>query len=277
MKTIYADDMFLLNLIINYFIILSTVKLCALPLTRKRFALGAAVGALYSVLLLLPGFYPLALPPVKLLLGALITWLSFACRGRFLKLYIAFMAVSATFGGGVIAVSLLSGGSWQDGLYINVSMKVLLLSFAACYFALTLIFNRIAEKRSSEKTSVHLSLLGTTVKFQALYDTGNRLFDPLSGLPVMVVEAGCLAALFSAENLAALNSGAAEFIAGLDSQPLLRSRFRLVPYSSVGIKQSLLPVFRPDELVINGNTEKNLLVGISPNTLSDFGDFSALI
>ena len=165
MKTIYADDMFLLNLIINYFIILSTAKLCALPLTRKRFALGAAVGALYSVLLLLPGFYPLALPPVKLLLGALITWLSFACRGRFLKLYIAFMAVSATFGGGVIAVS----------------------------------------------------------------------------------------------------------------QPLLRSRFRLVPYSSVGIKQSLLPVFRPDELVINGNAEKNLLVGISPNTLSDFGDFSALI
>ncbi len=196
MKTIYVDDMFLLNLIINYFILLSTAKLCALPLKRWRFGFGAAVGALYSVLILLPSVAFLATPPAKLALGAIISLIAFGSKGKSFRRYISFLAVSAAFGGGVIAVSLLSGSSLDDGLYISVSMRVLVLSFATCYFALTLVFNRLAVRRQKETAAVRLCFLGKTVEFSALYDTGNQLYDPISGLPVMVAELKTLLPLF---------------------------------------------------------------------------------
>ena len=69
--------MFLLNLIINYFIVLATAKLCALPLKRLRFAVSAAAGALYSVLLLFKPLSFLASPVMKLVLGFLMTLIAF--------------------------------------------------------------------------------------------------------------------------------------------------------------------------------------------------------
>lgn len=84
MKTVYVDEMFVLNLIINYFILIATAKLCALPLTRLRFVAAAALGALYSVLLLLPELGFLATPITKICLGALMTLIAFGKVRRLL-------------------------------------------------------------------------------------------------------------------------------------------------------------------------------------------------
>ena len=47
MKTVYLDELFVLNLVIDYFLLLAAAKLCALPFRRGRFALAAALGGLY--------------------------------------------------------------------------------------------------------------------------------------------------------------------------------------------------------------------------------------
>ena len=276
MKTVYADEMFLLNLIINYFILLATAKLCALPLKRVRFALSAAFGALYSVLLLFPMFRILASPVLKIVLGFVMTLMAFGVDKIF-KPFLAFLAVSAAFGGTVYAASLLAGQNIDDGLYINASMRVLLLSFAACYFVLTIVFKRFGKRRARKIHQVKLSLCGKSVEFKALRDTGNELYDPLSGQPVMVIDVNETGRLLPEHLFAALKAGVPDFISTVSGEDEYFKRFRLVPYSAVGVKMALLPVFRPDELQVDGQEDKNTLVGLCPNVLSGNSEYSAVI
>jgi len=277
MKTVYVDEMFLLNLIINYFIVLATAKLCALPLKRLRFAFAAAIGALYSVLLLFKSLSFLASPVMKLVLGFLMTLIAFGVKVKLFKPFLAFLAVSAAFGGAVYAASLLVGGSIDDGFYINASMRVLVLSFAVCYFVLTLLFKRFGKRREREIRSVKVTLCGRTAEFMALRDTGNELYDPLSGLPVMVVDVKEAGKLLPERLIEAFTAGVPEFIHALGCEDTYFSRFRLVPYSAVGVKIALLPVFRPDSLIIGGKENVTTLVGLCPTVLCGNGDYSAVI
>ncbi|MGI5985342.1 MAG: sigma-E processing peptidase SpoIIGA [Oscillospiraceae bacterium] len=277
MKTVYVDEMFALNLIINYFIVLATAKLCALPLKRLRFAVSAAVGALYSVLLLLQPFQFLASPVTKLVLGFLMTLIAFGLEIKILKPFFAFLAVSAAFGGAVYAASILAGKSIGDGLYINASMRVLTLSFAACYSVLTCVFKRFGKRYSREFHSVKVTLCGRSAEFRALKDTGNELYDPISGLPVMVADIDEAGKLLPEALKDALKTGVPEFIEALSIEDSLCSKFRLVPYSAVGLKSALLPVFRPDGLLVDGKEDKNTLVGLAPTKLCNDGEFSAVI
>jgi stage II sporulation protein GA (sporulation sigma-E factor processing peptidase) len=274
MKTVYVDEMFVLNLIINYFILIATAKLCALPLTRLRFVAAAALGALYSVLLLLPELGFLATPITKICLGALMTLIAFGKVRRLFRVFAAFLAVSAAFGGTVFAATLLAGGYPDTGLYIDISMRVLVLSFAMCYFALTLVFRRLGRRRTRETAEVKIVQSGKEAIITALRDTGNELFDPVSGLPVMVADISAVLKLFPENSGDILKLGAPEFLELLGEYGL---KFRLVPFRTVGTETALLPVFRPDAIFVNGRQKKDLLLGLTSRSLSSDGEYSAIL
>ena len=112
----------------------------------------------------------------------------------------------------------------------------------------------------------------------ALVDTGNTLADPVSGRPVMVAEGERLAGLFPqdcrpspgdlrdpAAALTRLGKGA------------WRSRFRLLPYRSVGVDRGLLLAVRMDSLELDGRRGGPALVALSPTPVSDGGGYQALI
>lgn len=274
MKTVYVDEMFVLNLIINYFILIATAKICALPLTRLRFFAAAALGALYSVLLLLPELGFLGTPITKICLGALMTLIAFGKVRRLFRVFAAFLAVSAAFGGAVFAASLLAGRDPDTGLYIDISMRVLILSFALCYFVLTLVFRRLGRRRARETVEVKIVHDGKVSIFTALRDTGNELIDPVSGLPVMVADISAVKELFPENSADILRTGAPEFLELLGKYGL---KFRLVPFRTVGTKTALMPVFRPDTIFVNGQQKKYLLLGLTSRSLCPDGEYSAIL
>ena len=202
---------------------------------------------------------------------------SFGSARSLLRPYLAFLIVSAAFGGAVIAVSLLSGGTIRDAYFVGTSFKTLVLTFGAAYFILTLAFSRITKRRERRLLPVSLTLCGKTASFTALRDTGNELFDPISGLPVMIAGEDTAAALLPADCIAALSEGAPELITSLLPHPRLSPRFRLVPYSAIGTDYGLLPVFRPDSLMIGGKKRNDLLVGLTPKKLSPDNEYSAIV
>lgn len=55
MTVVYLDRVFLLNLLVDYLLLLTTAQLAGIPLRRGRLALCAAVGALYAGAVFLPG------------------------------------------------------------------------------------------------------------------------------------------------------------------------------------------------------------------------------
>ena len=55
------------------------------------------------------------------------------------------------------------------------------------------------------------------------------------------------------------------------------TRFRLIPYSAVGVTGGMLLAFRPDEIVVDGRNKTGMLLALSPNSVSDGGAYTALL
>ena len=70
MTVVYLDRVVLLNLAVDYLLLLATARLAGLPLRRGRLALAAALGALYAAAVFLPGCRMLAHPACRLAAAA---------------------------------------------------------------------------------------------------------------------------------------------------------------------------------------------------------------
>lgn len=276
METIYIDSLFILNLAIDYLLLLVTGRICSAHLRRGFIALGAAVGAVYSVLVVLPFGAFLASWPCKLAFAAMMLLTAYWGEKHIFRCSAVFLAVSAAFGGAVYAVSIIGGTGTGRGLYVRVPFRILLLSFAVCYAVLSIVFRRSADKTERTVLPAVVELDGRKADLLILRDTGNGLYDPVSGLPVCITEARTAEALFPAEcqECFALSDPLEMFLA-LSETGVCRGRFRLIPYSSIGDPAGLLPAFRPDSLTVGGKTTPSLIAVTSSSLCAD-GEYNAV-
>lgn len=281
MTVVYIDSLFLLNLIVNYLLLLATAKLAGEPLHRVRLGLGAALGALYAAAVFFPGMGFLTRPLCKLASAVAMLLVGFGSSRRLLRVTLVFFGLSCAFGGGILAISLIGGRglSLRNGiLYSAMDLRILLLSAAGCYVVLTLVFQRSARHRRRELAPAVLTLAGRRVALTALVDTGNTLTDPATGRPVMVAEGEKLSDLFPPD---ARLDGAdlrdpVSAMERLGDSPS-RKRFRLLPYQAVGVECGMLLALRLDRVQVGARDYGGILVALSPTRLSDGGGYSALI
>jgi len=258
MRIIYIDLHFLINLLLDYLLCLAAGRFSGLRLRRGRYLIAAVFGAVYSVLVLLPGFTLLNLPASRLLSALLMGLIAYGGEARPLRCCFAFMAVSAAFGGAVWALSLGAGES-----LLPLSLRTLLLAFALCYCALSIFFKDRGKLPERPRVSVRLSFLEKTTEFTVLLDSGNCLSDPISGAAVMSVCPKALHALGDEfESLSSLEP--VELMQQSEKSPSLKGRFRLVPFSSLG-GSGMLAAFRPESLYIDGKARQDVIVAISKN------------
>jgi stage II sporulation protein GA (sporulation sigma-E factor processing peptidase) len=268
MKYIYIDSLFLLSLFTDYLLCLVTGRFCGLYLRRWRYLVAAIFGAVYSVCVFLPGLSFLALPVMELASAAVMGLIAFGGEKRLLRCIGVFLAVSATFGGLVWALTL------HAGEMPRLDLRLLFICFALCYLALS-IFAR-AKLNHAEGNIVHVQLkMGERVaKFRALVDTGNCLTDPVSGAGVMVVSPAVLVTLFPHSRDVLECPDAVELMERAGRSDELAGKLRLLPYTNIS-GAGLLPVFRPDELRVEGKIRQGVLVGISAHAAAD--GFDAVI
>ena len=282
MTVIYVDTLFLLNAAVDYLLLLASARLAGEPLARLRFLLGAALGGLYAVAIFLPGLSFLARPPCRLAAAVLMVLAAFWKSRRLLRQVVIFLALSCAFGGGVLAIGLLGGRglTLSNGvLYSGMDLKIVLLSAAGCYGALTLLFQRTGRHTAAagELRPVRLTLGERQVSLIALVDTGNTLTDPATGRPVLVAEADCVEELLPPgirPSPADLRdpAGALERL-----EDPWRRRFRLLPYRSVGVDRGLLLAVRVDQVQVGEEDRGPMLAALSPTPVSDGGGYRALL
>ena len=282
MTVIYVDTLFLLNAAVDYLLLLASARLAGEPRVRLRFLLGAALGGLYAVAIFLPGLSFLARPPCRLAAAVLMVLAAFWKSQRLLRQVVIFLALSCAFGGGVLAIGLLGGRglTLSNGvLYSGMDLKIVLLSAAGCYGALTLLFQRTGRHTAAagELRPVRLTLGERQVSLTALVDTGNTLTDPATGRPVLVAEADCVEELLPPgirPSPADLRdpAGALERL-----EDPWRRRFRLLPYRSVGVDRGLLLAVRVDQVQVGEEDRGPMLAALSPTPVSDGGGYRALL
>lgn len=284
MTVVYIDSVFLLNLVLNYLLLVAAARLAGERMYRLRMGLGACLGALYAVAVYLPGLSFLSSPLMKLSVAVLMVLISFGGVRRLFRLVLIFFGVSFAFGGGVLALSLLSGGKidLNGNLLGSAGLRELLLSFGICYLLLSFVFRRTARHGGSRRDIVTVTLTFQQRKATvcALMDTGNTLTDPLTNAPVLVTEPEAVRPLLPGDLLAIITANGLGDPSGVLEQAAAAGYekwLRLLPYKTVGVDCGLLLALRMDEVVIGGKKHKNMLAAFSPNRLSDGGAYHALV
>ena len=273
MRIIYADSMFLLNFTIDYLLLLATGKICALPLRRWRMLLGAAWGGIYAVLSLIgPEMFSSA--AVKILSGLALTTIAYGGTRRFSRTAIVFFAVTAAFGGAVYAALSIGGLSPGEGPVLSLSTKTLVLSFAICYAALSLVFRSSALRAEREIRSLEVRLRGRSVSLRAMRDTGNDLRDS-NGRPVILAQWSALSPLFP-ELHQHRSIDPASLLLELSSLSGMEGRCRLLSCLTATDSGGLLALIRADALLLDGETADHIHIAVTGSTLSADGDYQAL-
>ena len=274
MTVIYLDSVFLLNGLMDYFLLLATSRLAGIAPRRGRCILAAIFGGFYAAAVFFPNCEFLSALPVKLAAGTLLGVISFGGEERLLRLLLLFLGVSWAMAGAVLGLGLLAGGGVpcaQGVFYTDVSPKILLIAATAAYFLLTVVFRASAQHGlRGELLPVKLSLGGREGELTALWDSGNSLYDPVGHCPVLVVAPGSLDSCFP-PGLRFLIS-ADRLVHPADALELLTRAApeyspRLLPYQAVGTRGGLLLAVVADWAEIAGTRYEHLTLGLSPTEL----------
>lgn len=266
---VYIDEVFLLNTLVDYLLLLCSARLAGEILHRGRMAAAALAGGLYAAASFLPGWAFLAHPLCKLTVGVGLALVAFGSSRHLLRVSLVFFTVAAAFGGGVLALQLFLGAPAVPDL------KTVLLSTAGCYLVLSAVFRRTAQHGTGELVGVTLELSGRRVSLTALRDTGNTLTDPVTGKGVLVWEGEKAAGLFPPGECPTPRE-LTDPVSALTGRQGDR-RWRLLPYRAVGVSHALLLCVRVDRARVGGEDLGSILVALSPSPVSDGGGYSALI
>lgn len=274
MTVVYIDLLFLLNFTANYLLLLAAGRIAGAVLVRWRIALGAALGALYAALIFLPGLVWLAQWPCKLAAGVLMALSAYGGERRLLRVTVIFFGASAALAGVVLGLELLGSASLtlEHGVFYSpLDVRLLLLSFVACYFVLSLFFRR-AGRHEGGLAQLKISLDEKTVNVTALRDTGHTLADPADNRPVVVVDCSVLSGALPPWADPSDPIGSVERCHAVGSR-----QAQLIPYRAVGVEHGVLLAVRARQVTVNGKPLGRLLVALSPTAVNDGGGYQALI
>ena len=159
MNVIYVDELFFLNALTDYLLLLSCARLRGRALRRTRFAAAAGLGGVYAVFAAIPPLSFLVSLAVKALVSLLMAWIAFGAPPELWRGWGCFLALSSAFAGAVCGISLLSGAEVYGSLS-GASLKTLALSFGLCYAAVRLFFGRFLKRRERCVVEAKIELCG---------------------------------------------------------------------------------------------------------------------
>lgn len=292
--TVYVDILFFENLVINFLILWITKKVIKSPTSSLRLFLGAFIGAAYVILLLiLPGVKAYYTGTAKFLLSLLIIAVSFNQRkaNEFIKTLCVFYISTFVFAGAAFAFLYFNGagGFVRNGIvyfFGDSKWTAIFLSVATVGILMGVIRELWISRHIKDVylIPINISIENKTVAFNALVDTGNSLCDPLSKLPVVVVEFKAICTILP-EDIRGIFEEKQENdlskVTSVVSKSTWFSRFRLIPFSSLGKENGILIGFKPDFILIGSDeTQRNVcevVIGIYNRSLSRNDKYKALL
>lgn len=296
---VYIDLIFAANLLIDGVLLWLTGWLVKMKVSWWRLALSSLVGALYVVMMFVPELSFLYTFLIKFGLSVIMLWIAFGFRSlqSYLRALGAFYIINFAAAGGIVGVHYLlqsSGDIWNGIMFTSAGgqahqLKIGFWFVLACLPLVLFLFKLIHSSRLRREQletyigEVSVDIDGVNVTCQGLLDTGNRLSDPLTRLPVMVMEASLWEGQLPASWKGRLTqSGADKLLLEADGQSFAwQDRMRLVPYRGVNRGSSFMLALKPDLVRIKLGEEtyqsKRVLIGLDGGTLSGDGAYRAII
>lgn len=185
---IYLDTLFLIQMVINYCVLMLTAAVMRLITSRLRVLIASMAGAVGSCLMVLPiginGYAKFLL--IFIFFGMVMTGIAFRVRGvrQYLCMLLAIVTATFLLGGVVQWLVSVSGNRLPMGTWL----LLLLLVYGLLQYGL-----QEYRKQRSLFVPVTLKIVGEDAQTKqisviALKDTGNRLREQRTGKAVCILE-----------------------------------------------------------------------------------------
>lgn len=290
--TIYLDVIFLENLCMNYIILFATAIILKNKPKHVRIIISSILGGIYAIISLFEIFEMYKGITFKIIISILMVYIAYNPTNfiELLKRLMLFYLTSFAFGGCAFALLYFVKPEdifMRNGVYIGTyPIKIALLGGLIGFCLIVNTFKIIRNKINKKDLYCHaeIELDGKKVELKSLIDTGNMLKDPISGRPVIVVQKDLLKGIIPAnilEQLDDISNGKVLNVFNNMENSNLINKFRLIPFSSLGIQHGLLVGFKAEKINIeyNGetNTVKDIVIGMYGKKLSKNNAYNALI
>lgn len=293
---IYLDVLILENIVMNYLILWTTGKILKTRTSNSRLFIGALLGALYAAFVIVkPGLRIYFTATATFILSLAMVAVTFSPEklGDFIKTLSVFYLSTFVFAGATFAFFYINneGTLIQNGLlYVFWDSKwtTMVISILASIIILRVFFEVIQQRFVKEKLITHLKVIfdSKEVNISALIDTGNSLQDPITSMPVIVVEFSAIKELLPLEICNIFEDVKEQDIANLATKLYKTdwiNRFRLIPFTSLGKENGMLIGFKPDYVVIGDDSDSgkkgitDVVIAIYNKVLSKGKDYKALL
>ena len=289
--TIYIDIVLIENLIMNYIILFTTAVVLKIKVNHIRLILASLLGAGYSIIAYMGIIKVYSSIILKIILSVLIIYISFNPQNikKMCKDLLLFYLVSFVFGGAAFALIYIIKPQnilMKNGLFLGTyTLKTVMLGAVVAFCIIIGAFAIIKNKISKKDMFCEIEILinQKKIKTKAMIDTGNMLKEPITNVPVIVVEHILLYSCMPKEilnNLKEIMGGDFKNIP-CDIQEKYISKLKLIPFSSLGKQNGMLIGIRPEYVkVITDEQEKinkNVIIGIYEKSLTKKGEYQALI
>lgn len=289
--TVYLDVVFIENILMNYIIIFATGVVLKVECRKLRIIFGSVIGAAYTVVMYLNIFQIYSNFIMKFLLSVVIVYVSFkpSSLKKLVKDMVIFYLVSFVFGGCVFALMYFFQPhlvKMKNGVFVgSYPLKVAVFGGFVAFVILQVSF-KLVKTRLSKKDmlyDVKIVINEKTVVVKALLDTGNLLRDPITGFPVVIIEQKSLGPVLPEKVLNNIDK-----ILGGDIDELtcggmfsdFISRFRMIPFSSLGKQNGLLLGIKADSVCIMSDEKidevNDAIVGIYDKSFTKNGAYNAI-
>lgn len=289
--TVYVDVIFLENIIINYIILYVTGIISKTNIKQLKILLGSIIGATYAIIYYILNLKIYSSFIIKIVLSIIIIYVSFNPK-KFKILFkqvILFYLISFVFAGatiGIIYMVNFQNITIQNGVLVgNYTIRTILIGIIIAYF-LVMIGEKIIKTKFSKKDmicDIEVSFENKKIKTKALIDTGNMLKEPITNTSVIVLEYTLLYDIIPKpilDNLENILGGDLSKIPK-DLQTVYISKFRVIPFSSLGKQNGILLGVKGENLIVNINEEMKkidkVIIGIYNKPLTKNGEYKGLL
>lgn len=186
----YIDLLYMICVVMNYLILKTHSVLLSFKLTKGKIFVGALMGSIISVKsicisknLLIDFFLTLFI--LRFLYGK--------CKiAEIIRRFFIFFGTELVFGAvfNMFAIFYKGVATGQDSFYVILPWWWYLLGMSTAAIVVTILVFFIKHKRILYDIEIVLS--EEVIKTRALLDTGNRLYEPRSQKPVIIVEESLL-------------------------------------------------------------------------------------
>lgn len=277
---VYIEYVIIDNLILDYILLFSTLKIMGIRPKKYMCLIASIFGTTLTVAFPLLCLSMIVSVFIKLFTGVMMLLLvhQYKSLKEFFYCFSVFLGLTFVLGGACYGVINLMGGSVENfvsGKYDSIIPVSIIIFISFVYVLIIITLTKYIYRRKDMKsfiTPVTLSIAGKIINLTGFVDSGNRLYDPETGRPIIVVSVYALEKHFSADEIASLM-----FL----EETSVFGKPRSITYSTVDGTTKKMIVFDAKETMLGSGNDcrklDNVVVGVTFKKFNDAINYDVLL